>query len=98
MGEVQLGKLFEMCLNDAAKRIVTMRAALAAGDAAAYKSAAHAIKGGCGLVGATQLYAIANEMETAGLDSTSNSASLDALERFVAASAHLQRMLVGQVT
>ncbi|SNS22467.1 Hpt domain-containing protein [Granulicella rosea] len=92
MGEAQLGKLFEMCLSDAAKRIAIMRDAQAIDDAATYKAAAHAIKGGCGLVGATQLYAIANEMEIAGPDST----SLDALDRFVAASAQLQRMLVGQ--
>jgi HPt (histidine-containing phosphotransfer) domain-containing protein len=90
MGKQQLGKLFELCMADARKRIDIMRQALAAGDAETYQRAAHAIKGGAGMVGATELYAIASEMEIAGPDGT----SLDTLDRFLAASARLQRMLV----
>jgi CheY-like chemotaxis protein/HPt (histidine-containing phosphotransfer) domain-containing protein len=90
MGKEQLGKLFELCMSDAGKRIGVMRQALTDDDEEAYQRAAHAIKGGCGMVGATELYGIASEMEIAGLDGT----SLDTLDRFVAASARLQRMLL----
>ena len=47
----QLLKLYAMCLDDAERRIETMRAAVTDKDAGAYHRAAHAIKGGCGMVG-----------------------------------------------
>jgi CheY-like chemotaxis protein len=90
MGPVQVGGLYRMCLDDAAKRIGTMREALAAGDDAGYRKAAHAIKGGCGMVGATELWGLAAAMEKNGLDTAEGDTPLD---QFVTAMERLGRML-----
>ncbi len=82
--------LYKMCLDDSGKRLGAMRKALEAGDDAAYRSAAHAIKGGCGMVGAVELARLAAEMESAGLPAEQDVTPLD---HFVTASARLGRML-----
>jgi CheY-like chemotaxis protein/HPt (histidine-containing phosphotransfer) domain-containing protein len=86
----QVFSLYKMCLDDSAKRLGTMRLALEAGDDTAYRRAAHAIKGGCGMVGALELAKLAAEMETIGLPAEHNAASI---EHFLVASARLKRML-----
>ena len=73
----QVFALYKMCLDDSGKRLTAMRKALEAGDDSAYRRAAHAIKGGCGMVGALELAKLAAEMETAGLPAEHDAAPLD---------------------
>jgi HPt (histidine-containing phosphotransfer) domain-containing protein len=84
-----------MCVNDARVRIAAMRAMLAAGDLAHLVREAHAIKGGCGMLGATELYAMAAKLETGGLQ-TGESAGVRAvnlLDELAAACDRLERIL-----
>jgi len=86
----QVFGLYEMCLTDSARRLMAMRQASMAGDDAAYRRGAHAIKGGCGMVGAVELAKLAAEMEIIGLPAEHDATPFD---RFLAASARLERML-----
>ncbi len=86
----QLRELYRMSLDDADARIETMRAALAADDAEAYRRAAHSIKGGCGMVGAVELAGMASAMEEFGPHTVDN---VDPLKQFLSASARLRRIL-----
>jgi CheY-like chemotaxis protein/HPt (histidine-containing phosphotransfer) domain-containing protein len=92
MKSSQLEQLYTMCLTDAEKRVAEMRQAAAAGDDPAYRSAAHAIKGGCGMVGAVELQTLATSMENKGLGAN-HVASLD---EFMMASERLRRILVAR--
>ncbi len=75
---------------DAEARVVGMRHAASSGDDAAYRRAAHAIKGSCGMVGALELQILATSMEERGL-SDDHVASLN---EFVRACERLRDMLV----
>jgi CheY-like chemotaxis protein len=90
----QLLKLYSMCLEDAERRIGLMRAAAQARDPDAYRSSAHAIKGGCGMVGATEMAALAGTMEQNGLPPDGN---IQPIEEFLIASARLRRILDARV-
>ena len=87
MPAVQLRQLYMLCLDDAEARIGRMRDAADAADAGLYMREAHAVKGGCGMLGATHLHALAGRMETGALAST------PALDEFMAAAQTLRRML-----
>ena len=63
MRHTQLEQLYALCLTDAEARIDRMRQAASKGDDAAYRREAHAIKGGCGMVGAIELQTLATSME-----------------------------------
>jgi CheY-like chemotaxis protein len=89
MRQPQLEKLYELCLSDVEGRVTKMREAQSDGDDAAYRREAHAIKGGCGMVGATELQSLATSMEERGL-CDDHVASLD---EFVLACGRLRRML-----
>jgi CheY-like chemotaxis protein len=91
MQPAQLAQLYELCLNDAANRISAMRQCSTEGDDNGYRRAAHAIKGGCGMVGAVQLHALAGQMEEKGLSAANHVASLD---EFMLASERLRRILI----
>jgi CheY-like chemotaxis protein len=91
----QLAGLYRMCLDDARKRYAVMQAALKQGDDHAYRRAAHAIKGGCGMVGAMELAGLAAEMELRGVP---ESGSECRLQQFPAAAARLERMLGDKAT
>lgn len=93
MPRTQLLELYAMCLDDADRRIGLMRALVAAGDRDAYERAAHAIKGGCGMVGALELAALAEEMEQNGPAGDGSTAPLD---NFLLASTRLRRILGAQ--
>ena len=67
-----------------------MQRAASKGDDAAYKREAHAIKGGCGMVGALELQTLATSTERRGL-SDDHVASLN---EFVLACERLRGMLV----
>ncbi len=94
MPRAQLQALYTMCLDDAEKRLRTMQAAAEARDGDAYARAAHAIKGGCGMVGAAELAALAGAMETGGLPDVGNQAPF---AEFMAASTRLRGMLDAQI-
>lgn len=92
----QLAGLYAMCLSDARKRIETMRRALADGDDDLYRRSAHAIKGGCGMVGALELTKLAAVMEREGLPPVVEGVTDEGpLTQFMAASFRLERMLEG---
>ncbi len=63
----QLGQMYALCLEDSRKRIAHMQALALAGDDAAFRAEAHAVKGGCGMIGATELYGLAETAERDGL-------------------------------
>lgn len=96
MSAAQLQALYAMCLDDADNRIELMRSAVAAGDSTAFIRGAHSIKGGCGMVGASELADIASAMEVDGLAPVGNEAPLERLDQFLAASQRLRRMLDAQ--
>jgi CheY-like chemotaxis protein len=68
MSRERLYQLYNLCLDDALKRIAAMHQAVSLGDDASYRQQAHAIKGSCGMVGALELQRLASTMESNGLD------------------------------
>jgi CheY-like chemotaxis protein len=93
MRPTRLEQLYALCLEDAGKRVAGMRRAATDGDDATYRREAHAIKGGCGMVGAEELQKLATSMETRGLDDTNYVATL---EEFSLACERLRRMLIAR--
>jgi CheY-like chemotaxis protein len=91
MPRPRLEQLYALCLTDAEARIAAMRQAASIGDDEAYRKGAHAIKGGCGMVGAIELQSLATSMEERGL-CDDHIASLD---EFLLACERLRRILVG---
>ncbi len=63
----QLGQMYALCMEDSRKRIVHMRALAAARDDVEFRREAHAVKGGCGMIGATELYLLSEAAERDGL-------------------------------
>ena len=59
----QLRELYMLTLDDVQARVEAMIAAARAGDVATVRREAHAIKGGCGMVGAAELYNLASTTE-----------------------------------
>jgi CheY-like chemotaxis protein len=92
MRPTQLGQLYALSLTDAEARLATMQRAASKGDDAAYKREAHAIKGGCGMVGALELQTLATSMEERGL-SDDHVASLN---EFIVACERLRGMLIAR--
>lgn len=94
MSAEKLAQLYALCLGDVRRRVETMRKAAEAGDDAAYCREAHAIKGGCGLIGATELQIIASKEENRGI-TTNHVATFDEI---LLACARLEGMLVANST
>jgi len=67
MGAAQLPQIYNMFLDDTPSRIDRMSEAADQRDEATFVREAHAIKGGCGMLGATELHALAGRMEAGGL-------------------------------
>lgn len=88
----QLEKLYTLCLNDAAGRLTMMQRAAAEGNDAAYKTEAHAVKGGCGMVGALELQTLATSMERRGLSDD----HVASLKEFTVACERLRGMLIAR--
>jgi CheY-like chemotaxis protein len=86
----QLKQLYALCLADAEARLTTMRQAAFGNDDAAYKREAHAIKGGCGMVGALELQTLATSMEERGLSDD----HVASLQEFLVACERLRGMLI----
>lgn len=90
MPATQIKQLYAMSLDDADARIGLMDKAVDDDDQDAYRRAAHSIKGGCGMVGATELAKLASTMEEEGFSTVDNKGPL---KQFLAASARLRRIL-----
>lgn len=83
----QLHELYAMTLDDVLTRVEKIEASRRDGDLTNARREAHAIKGACGMVGATELYHLASTTETASeADTMPVSAFRPACER-------LKRML-----
>ena len=76
-GEDVLGELLQLFERDSQLRLVALKDAVAHGDADARKSAAHALKGSAGNVGARRVAAMAAHIEKQDVD-------VDALDRLAA--------------
>lgn len=63
----QLRGLYDVALNDADQRIARMDAFATTGDEKSFQAEAHALKGGCGMVGAVKLKRLAARAELKGL-------------------------------
>ncbi len=92
MQSPKLEQLYAMSLADAVGRIESMKRAAAEGDDAAFRREAHAIKGGCGMVGALELQTIATSLELHGLGDD----HVASLEEFLVACERLRRMLIAR--
>ena len=92
MREQQMEQLYTLCLQDVERRFSVMKQAAVEDDDVAYRREAHAIKGGCGMVGAAELQKLATSMEEQGLDATNHVATH---EEFILAVERLRRILVG---
>jgi CheY-like chemotaxis protein len=94
MPSKQLLEMYTMCLNDARSRIAGMRRHADEHDTARFVREAHAIKGGCGMLGATELHRMAAELEKNGPDTASTrSSEVNSLDELSAACDRLERML-----
>jgi CheY-like chemotaxis protein len=94
----QLRQMYEMCVSDARDRIATMRSVAADGDAAQFVHQAHSIKGGCGMLGATELYTIAARLEKSGIGAAGLRAGggVNPLDELAAACDRLERILISR--
>ena len=94
MGHTQRHALYTMCLDDADRRIDRMRKAAEARDHATFVREAHALRGGCGMVGATELRQLASLMEENGLPPNFDPVNISgSLDRLLAASDRLRGIL-----
>jgi CheY-like chemotaxis protein len=95
----QLQQMYAMCVKDARERIAAMRGLAAERDGAQFVREAHAIKGGCGMLGATEIYGMATRLETSGLDAggLDGSQGVNPLDELIAACDRLERILGSRV-
>jgi CheY-like chemotaxis protein/HPt (histidine-containing phosphotransfer) domain-containing protein len=95
----RLRQMYALCVDDVRQRIRSMRQLAAAHDATAFIRQAHAIKGGCGMLGATELYTLAAQLEADGLEAaaTSGTEEVNSLDEFAAACDRLERILGSRV-
>ena len=94
-----LQEMYAMCVNDARRRISGMRRLAADHDAARFVREAHAIKGGCGMLGATELHRLASQLEASGLENPAagKPEDVNSLDELSAACDRLERMLGSRV-
>lgn len=78
-------ELIDSFLEDAPQGLATLRAALAAGDAAAFRRAAHSLKSNGATFGARAFEAAARELEQTPLAEPGAAARVDALAALFAA-------------
>jgi CheY-like chemotaxis protein len=95
----QLREMYALCVNDARKRILGMRAMAADRDGAQFVREAHAIKGGCGMLGAAELHRLAAALEIGGLapGPQGKMRDVNSLDELSAACDRLERMLGSSV-
>lgn len=95
----QLQQMYAMCVKDARDRIAAMRGFVAERDGAQFVREAHAIKGGCGMLGATEIYGMAAHLETSGLDAAGleGKQGVNPLDELTDACDRLERILGSRV-
>jgi CheY-like chemotaxis protein len=98
----QLYQMFALFISDARTRVERMQLLAREGDDAGYRGAAHAIKGGAGMLGASQIYKWAEAAETDGLGKSPNGTVsytkvLKSFEEFTDVLDRLQRILLERV-
>lgn len=91
----QLRQMYAMCVNDARDRVAAMRGLVSRHDAEQFIRQAHAIKGGCGMLGASEIYGMAAQLEDAGLDAAGleGSPGVNPLDELITACDRLERIL-----
>jgi HPt (histidine-containing phosphotransfer) domain-containing protein len=99
MPSPQLQEMYTLCINDARKRIAGMRKLAVERDGVQFIREAHAIKGGSGMLGATELHRLAAALEVCGLSSEQQESSreVNSLDELCAACDRLERMLGSRV-
>jgi CheY-like chemotaxis protein len=91
----QLGQMYELCIADSRKRLDAMRELQAAADDEGYRREAHAIKGGAGMIGATELHDLAAVAEHDGLGGSAGTSGVTSLlDQLSGAAERLERILV----
>ena len=95
MPAAQLRELYRITVEDVLQRVERMRVARERGDMQVYRAEAHSIKGGCGMVGASELseLATAAELDLKGGSERDNPSLAD----FDAACTRLQDMLDARI-
>jgi len=96
MPETAVRQVYEAVVNDLSRRIEAIAAAMAKGDAAEVRRIGHAIKGGCGMVGARQAARLGALFESSGDNHLDDRADL--LRDLRAAVRRLQNMLETELT
>jgi len=95
MPEAQVRQIYSAVIADLAKRIESLGAAIAKGDAAEVRRIGHAIKGGCGMAGALQAAQLGGRLEAMPMEpkdyQLNNTATL--LRDLRSAARGLERML-----
>jgi CheY-like chemotaxis protein len=86
----RLATMYELCLTDINQRIEHIRQAMEESDTEELRRQAHALRGGCGMVGATELQKLAMSLEEKGFRSD----DVASLDEIVKAAQRLRRMLV----
>jgi CheY-like chemotaxis protein len=99
MPEPQLKQMYAMCVKDARDRIAAMRELVAEGDRVRFVREAHSIKGGCGMLGATEIYGMAARLETSGLDAAGlkGESGVNPLDELIVACDRLEGILGSRV-
>jgi CheY-like chemotaxis protein len=95
----QLQEMYALCVNDARQRIARMRTMIAEHDSTQFVREAHSIKGGCGMLGATELHRMAATLESCGLSpgEQGETQNVNSLDELCAACDRLERMLGSRV-
>lgn len=95
MSSKQLREMYGLCLRDVRKRIASLRGLAASQEAEQFVRQAHAIKGGCGMLGASELYRLAAVLEKAGLKTSGldGRSGVNPLDELAAACDRLERIL-----
>jgi CheY-like chemotaxis protein len=99
MPSQQLQQMYAMCVRDVRDRITAMRGLVAEHDGAQFVRQAHSIKGGCGMLGATEIYKMAAQLEASGLEAAGleGTQGVNPLDELTAACDRLERILGSRV-
>ena len=92
MRSERLEQLYALSLSDTEDRIISMQQAVSNKDDASFRKQAHAISGGCGMVGAIELHTLAASMEENGIDNN----HLTSIAELVVACERLRRILIAR--
>lgn len=92
MRSERLEQLYELSLSDIEQRVAHMREAASNKDDASYRREAHAIRGGCGMVGAVELQGLVASMEEKGIEAN----HVASLNELILASQRLRRILMAR--